>query len=56
MRSKSGKELARVLERHGWILSRVQGSHHNYGKPQSIVRISVPLHRNERLRSDSFGI
>ncbi len=29
MRSVSGKELARVLERHGWTLLRIQGSHHN---------------------------
>lgn len=50
MRSISGKEFARILERHDWILLRIQGSHHIYGKPQSIVRISVPIHRNEALK------
>lgn len=44
MKSISGKELARALERHGWTLLRVNGSHHIYGKAGSIVRLSVPVH------------
>jgi len=43
MRSFSGKDLAKALERHGWILLRVQGSHHIYGKPGNPVRLSVPF-------------
>jgi len=31
MKALSGRELARVLESHGWTLLRVQGSHHIYG-------------------------
>jgi predicted RNA binding protein YcfA (HicA-like mRNA interferase family) len=50
MRSVSGKELAKVLERHGWKLLRVKGSHHIYGKAESIVRISIPIHSNEILK------
>ena len=50
MRSVSGKQLAKALERNGWILLRVQGSHHIYGKPGSPVRLSVPIHRNETLK------
>ncbi len=50
MKSVSGKELAKVLGRHGWKLLRVQGSHHIYGKTESIVRISVPIHSNEILK------
>jgi len=50
MKSASGKELARLLERHGWELLRVQGSHHIYGKHESIVRLSVPIHGNEALK------
>jgi predicted RNA binding protein YcfA (HicA-like mRNA interferase family) len=41
MKSLSRKELARVLERHGWRLLRTQGSHYIYGKEGSIVRLSV---------------
>lgn len=50
MRSISGKEFVKILERHGWALLRVKGSHHIYGKPGSEVRISVPIHGNESLK------
>lgn len=43
MKSVSGKTLAAVLERQGWKLLRVHGSHHIYGKEGSIVRLSVPI-------------
>jgi len=51
MKSLSGKELTRVLERHGWRLLRTQGSHHIYGKEGSIVRLSVPIHGNQPLKT-----
>ncbi len=50
MKAVSGKELARLLERNGWTLLRVQGSHHIYGKAGSIVRLSVPIHGNRPLK------
>ena len=50
MKTISGKELARILERKGWILLRVQGSHHIYAKPGSDVRLSVPIHRNQPIK------
>ena len=50
MKVVSGKELARVLERHGWSLLRINGSHHIYGKQGSIVRLSVPIHGNQSLK------
>ena len=46
MRAISGKELTRLLERHGWD----QGSHHIYGKSGSAVRLSDPVHGNRPLR------
>lgn len=51
MKSISGKDFAKVLERHGWVLLRVQGSHHIYGKTGSEVRISVPTHKNQSLKT-----
>jgi predicted RNA binding protein YcfA (HicA-like mRNA interferase family) len=51
MKSVSGKEFAKVLERHGWALLRVQGSHHIYGKTGSDVRLSVPIHGNQALKT-----
>ena len=51
MKSVSGKALAAALERHGWKLLRVHGSHHIYGKEGSIVRLSVPIHGNQPLKT-----
>jgi predicted RNA binding protein YcfA (HicA-like mRNA interferase family) len=51
MKSVSGKELAKVLERHGWLLMRVQGSHHIYGKTGNNARLSVPIHGNQPIKT-----
>ncbi|MBI4614825.1 MAG: type II toxin-antitoxin system HicA family toxin [Planctomycetes bacterium] len=50
MKSLTGKALARLLGRRGWSLLRVHGSHHIFGKPGSIVRLSVPIHGNRPLK------
>jgi predicted RNA binding protein YcfA (HicA-like mRNA interferase family) len=50
MKSVSGKEFAKLLEHHGWSLLRVQGSHHVYGRAESTVRLSVPIHGNQALK------
>lgn len=50
MKSVSGKEFAKVLERHGWSLLRVEGSHHIYGKAGNMARLSVPIHGNQALK------
>lgn len=50
MKSVSGREFAKALERQGWQLLRVQGSHHIYGKAGSVIRISVPIHGNQTLK------
>jgi len=50
VKSVSGREFARIVERHGWSLLRVSGSHHIYGKQGSIVRLSVPIHGNKPLK------
>ncbi len=51
MKTVSGKELARVLERHGWSLLRVQGSHHIHGKTGSPIRLSIPIHGNAPIKT-----
>lgn len=51
MKQVSGKELARWLEQHDWVLLRIQGSHHIYGKPGSTVRLSVPIHGSQPLKT-----
>lgn len=51
MKSVSGRQLCRVLERQGWTLLRIHGSHHIYGKSGSVVRLSVPVHGNQALKT-----
>jgi len=51
MKSVSGRDFARMIERRGWQLLRVSGSHHIYGKPGSVVRLSVPIHGNRPLKT-----
>lgn len=50
MKSVSGKVFAALLERRGWKLLRIHGSHHIYGKEGSVVRLSVPIHGNQPLK------
>lgn len=50
MRAISGKHFVRLLERHGWNLQRVNGSHHIFTRPGSVARISVPVHGNKSLK------
>ena len=50
MKAISGKEFARVLEKKGWKLARVKGSHHVYIKESMIERISLPIHGNKPLK------
>lgn len=51
MKSLSGRELARAVERRGWTLLRVNGSHHVYGKPGETARLSIPVHGAKPLKS-----
>ncbi len=50
MKSLSGRAFARLVERHGWQLLRINGSHHVYGKEGSIVRLSIPIHGAKPLK------
>jgi predicted RNA binding protein YcfA (HicA-like mRNA interferase family) len=47
----SGRDFARIIERRGWSLLRVSGSHHIYGKSGNVVRLSVPIHGNKPLKT-----
>jgi predicted RNA binding protein YcfA (HicA-like mRNA interferase family) len=51
LKSISGKEFARAVERQGWKLLRIAGSHHIYGTQGSIVRLSIPIHANKPLKT-----
>ena len=49
MKSVSGKHFARIQESHGWVLVRINGSHHVYTQSGNPARISLPIHKNEDL-------
>jgi predicted RNA binding protein YcfA (HicA-like mRNA interferase family) len=51
MKSVSGKDFAKLLERYGWSLLRVQGSHHVYGRAGSNIRLSLPIHGSQTLKT-----
>jgi predicted RNA binding protein YcfA (HicA-like mRNA interferase family) len=44
----TGPEMCRFLEREGYQLLRVRGSHHFYSRDE--VRTSVPVHGNRPLK------
>lgn len=50
MKAISAREFAKVIERRGWSLLRVAGSHHIYGKTGSVVRLSIPIHGKRPLK------
>ena len=50
MKPVSGRIFAKLVERRGWQLLRVSGSHHIYGKAGSTVRLTIPIHGNADLK------
>jgi predicted RNA binding protein YcfA (HicA-like mRNA interferase family) len=49
MKSVSGKALCKVVERYGWELKRITGSHHIYAKEGISAILSIPVHGNRDL-------
>lgn len=50
MKSISGKYLCKILEKKGWELKTIRGSHYVYMKAGRKERISVPVHGNKDLK------
>jgi predicted RNA binding protein YcfA (HicA-like mRNA interferase family) len=50
VKAVSGKKFAKLLERRGWRVVRIKGSHHVYMKPGNPARISIPIHGNKSLK------
>ncbi len=49
MKSISGKRLCKVIEKFGWTLSRIKGSHHIYTKEGTPNILVIPIHGNRDL-------
>ncbi len=43
----TSREVIRILEKRGFILDRVKGSHHIYLHPDTRQRAVVPMHRRD---------
>lgn len=50
MKQVSGNELARAIQRKGWRLSRIKGSHHVFVMQGRRERIVIPIHGNHPLK------
>ena len=51
MKPVSGKELCRIVERKGWSLDRITGSHHIYKHKDHVnVVLSIPVHGSKDLK------
>jgi predicted RNA binding protein YcfA (HicA-like mRNA interferase family) len=50
LKAISGPDFTKILEKNGWELKRVKGSHHVYMKAGNPARISVPVHGNKPLK------
>ena len=46
----SGRAFAKLVEKRGWQLLRINGSHHIYGKDGSVVRLTISIHGNTALK------
>lgn len=43
----SPEKLARALEKKGFVLDRIRGSHHVYCHPDLDVTVTIPFHKKE---------
>ena len=50
MKQVSGRELARIVQQHGWQLARIKGSHHIFTKSGARERLVIPIHGNTSLK------
>jgi predicted RNA binding protein YcfA (HicA-like mRNA interferase family) len=50
MKSISGKALCKIVEKKGWILKKITGSHHIYQKPGKNEILSIPVHKSKDLK------
>jgi predicted RNA binding protein YcfA (HicA-like mRNA interferase family) len=49
MKSISGQKLCKVVEKYGWELARIKGSHHIYSKKNTSTIVIIPVHGNRDL-------
>ncbi len=51
----SGKQLIKILEREGWHVKRVRGSHHILRHPTIPDALPVPVHGSRPIKRGTLG-
>ena len=51
MKQVAGKDLAKLIQRRGWTLARIKGSHHIFTHSGHRERIVIPIHGNAPLKT-----
>jgi predicted RNA binding protein YcfA (HicA-like mRNA interferase family) len=46
----SGQDLAGIVQKRGWRLARIHGSHHIFTMPNRRERLVIPMHGNRPLK------
>lgn len=55
LRPVPGKQVIKVLERKGWYVKRVRGSHHIMRHPEIPDACPVPVHRSRPVPVGTLG-
>ncbi|MDZ7377412.1 MAG: type II toxin-antitoxin system HicA family toxin [candidate division KSB1 bacterium] len=45
--SFTSKDIIRILEKEGFVLDRIKGSHHIYYHPETKRRAVIPFHKKD---------
>jgi predicted RNA binding protein YcfA (HicA-like mRNA interferase family) len=48
--SLDGRQVLRALQRHGFVLDRIVGSHHILWHPEMRTSITIPMHGHRDLK------
>jgi predicted RNA binding protein YcfA (HicA-like mRNA interferase family) len=51
----TGKQLLKVLEKRGWYVQRIRGSHHILRHPRIRDAIPVPVHGNQAIKQGTLA-
>ena len=43
----SSKEMAKLIEKNGWYLVKIEGSHYQYKHPNKEGKITIPMHSKD---------
>ena len=54
--SLTPQKIIKLLEKNGFVLDRIKGSHHIYYNPETRKRAIVPLHKKDLPKGTMFEI